>query len=43
VVPGSPDDRLEEDPDVWVWFVDQDPRHGWSFGGRGSNAASGTV
>jgi hypothetical protein len=42
-VTGSPDDCLEEDPDVRVRLVDQDPCHVLTFGGCGSKAACGGV
>jgi hypothetical protein len=42
-VPGPPDDRREEDPDVGVRLVNQDPCHGPSFGGPGSKRGPGGV
>src|SRR5262245_29174113 len=43
VVPSPPDNSREEDPDVGVRFVNQDPCHSPSFGGPGSKGGFGPV
>jgi hypothetical protein len=42
-VTGSPDDRLEQDPEVGMGLADQDPCHGSSVGLTGREVASGPV
>jgi hypothetical protein len=42
-VPGPPDDSREEDPDVRVRLVNQDPRHGPTLGRAGSKGGGGRV